>query len=151
MILKNTLYHIDSVQNIDDGQYLAHISLHRESEIFKAHFPNLPIVPGACLVQISKEFIEKNLQQKIQITHFKNLKFLKTINPDEFPEITICFSYHISNPPPAPASGGESQFSNPISHIPNLKSQISYPISASITFSKDEHLFCKLDYLFNTL
>jgi 3-hydroxyacyl-[acyl-carrier-protein] dehydratase len=125
MILKNTLYHIDSVQNIDDGQYLAHISLHRESEIFKAHFPNLPIVPGACLVQISKEFIEKNLQQKIQITHFKNLKFLKTINPDEFPEITIIFSI--------------------------LNSQFSIHYSASITFSKDEHLFCKLDYLFNTL
>ena len=146
MILKNTLYHIDSIQNTDDGQYFAHISLHRKSEIFEAHFPNLPILPGACLVQISKEFIEDNLQQKIQITHFKNLKFLKAINPDEFPEITIGFSYNISNPPPTPASGGESQFSPELNS--GLNSQFSIHYSASITFSKNEHLFCKLDYHF---
>jgi len=122
MILQNTFYRTVSMQNTDNGQYLASIALKRESQIFKAHFPNLPILPGACLVQMSKEFIEEKLHQKIQIMQFKNLKFLKTINPDEFPEITICFSYK--------------------------KNTENY--AASITYSKDEHLFCKLDYLFIT-
>ena len=120
MILQNNLYQIVSMQDMDNGQHLVNISLARESEIFKAHFPNLPILPGACLVQISKEFIENRLQQKMQITQFKNLKFLKTINPDEFSEITISFSYK--------------------------KSEENY--ATSITYSKNEHLFCKLDYLF---
>jgi 3-hydroxyacyl-[acyl-carrier-protein] dehydratase len=110
------------MQDIDNGQHLVNIALARENEIFKAHFPNLPIVPGACLVQISKEFIEEKLQQKIQIIRFKNLKFLKTINPDEFPEITLTFSYQKN----------EENF------------------TASITYSKNEDLFCKLDYLFIT-
>jgi 3-hydroxyacyl-[acyl-carrier-protein] dehydratase len=122
MILRNTLYHTDLVQDTGAGQYLAHIIWIRKNEIFQAHFPGLPIVPGACLVQISKEFIEENLQQKIQITHFKNLKFLKTIHPDEFPEIAICFSY--------------------------TKNEDNY--SATITYKKEEHLFCKLDYFFTT-
>jgi len=122
MILENTLYHTVSIQDMDNGQHLATISLVRESQIFKAHFPNLPILPGACLVQISKEFIEEHLHQKIQIIRFKNLKFLKTINPDEFPEITLCFSYH--------------------------KNEENYVVSA--TYLKNEHLFCKLDYLFIT-
>jgi 3-hydroxyacyl-[acyl-carrier-protein] dehydratase len=122
MNLKNTFYRTVSMQDTNNGQHHAKIAFARENEIFKAHFPNLPIVPGACLVQISKEFMEENLQQKIQIIRFKNLKFLKTINPDEFPEITICFSFQ--------------------------KNEENY--AAAITFSKDEHLFCKLDYLFIT-
>jgi 3-hydroxyacyl-[acyl-carrier-protein] dehydratase len=122
MILRNTLYHTDSIQDTDTGQYLAHIVWVRENQIFQAHFPDLPIVPGACLVQISKEFIEDNLQQEIAITHFKNLKFLKTINPDEFPEVAICFSYK--------------------------QNEDNY--LASITYKKEEHLFCKLDYYFTT-
>ena len=120
MILQNTFYRTVFMQDRDNGQHLANIALERENQIFKAHFPDLPILPGACLVQMSKEFIEEKLQQKIQIVQFKNLKFLKTINPDEFPEITICFSYK--------------------------KSEENY--AASITYSKNEHLFCKLDYLF---
>ena len=120
MILRDTLYNIDSQQDTEIGEHLANISLHRENEIFKVHFPNLPILPGACLVQISKEFIENHLNQKIEIVLFKNLKFLKTINSDEFPEITLCFSYK--------------------------KEEKHY--TASIIFSKDEHLFCKLEYLF---
>jgi 3-hydroxyacyl-[acyl-carrier-protein] dehydratase len=122
MILHHKLYHTISMQDTETGQHLATILLHRNSEIFNAHFPGLPILPGACLVQISKECIEENLQQKISITHFKNLKFLKTINPDEFPEITICFSYQ-------------------------KKEERDV---ASITFSKDESLFCKLEYFFIT-
>jgi len=122
MILQNRFYRTVSMQDTDNGQYLASIALERENQIFKAHFPDLPILPGACLVQISKEFVEEKLQQKIQIVQFKNLKFLKTINPDEFPEITICFSYK--------------------------KNEENY--TASITYSKNEHLFCKLDYLFIT-
>ena len=120
MILQNSLYRTVSMQDTDSGQHLANISLERENQIFKVHFPNLPILPGACLVQISKEFLEDKLQQKIEIIQFKNLKFLKTINPDEFPEITIRFSYQ---------KNGEQY-------------------ATSITYSDDENVFCKLDYLF---
>ena len=122
MSLRNRLYKSSSIQEIETGRYLANIILLRENQIFQVHFPELPILPGACLVQMSKEFIEENLQQKIQIIQFKNLKFLKTINPDEFPEITICFSYK--------------------------QNENNY--LASITYEKDEHLFCKLEYPFIT-
>ena len=121
MILKNRFYSATSMQEAD-GLHLARITLAYENEIFKAHFPDFPILPGACLVQISKEFIEEKLQQKIQIVQFKNLKFLKTVNPEEFPEIIIRFSYQ--------------------------KREENY--AASVNYSKDEHLFCKLDYIFIT-
>ena len=121
MRLLHSLYRIVSMQD-NDLQDIANISLIQENEIFKAHFPDMPILPGACLLQISQEFLENKLNQNVEITKFKNLKFLKTINPYEFSEITISFSYH----------------KNEEHHI------------AHITFEKDEHLFCKLEYLFIT-
>jgi 3-hydroxyacyl-[acyl-carrier-protein] dehydratase len=111
------------MQDTDAGQTLANISLERNSFIFKAHFPGLPIVPGACMIHISKEFIEEKLQQKILIMQIKNLKFLKAISPDEFPEIERLFSYQ--------------------------KKEEYY--SASVCYFKEEHLFCKLDYFFKVI
>ncbi|MCL1967966.1 MAG: hypothetical protein FWF65_00125 [Bacteroidetes bacterium] len=122
MRLLNSLYRTVSVQDNASGQHLANLSLIQDSLIFKVHFPDMPILPGACLVQISKEFIEDKMNQKVEIVAFKNLKFLKTINPYEFPEISICFSYQ--------------------------KNEEHY--TTSVTFSKDEHLFCKLEYVFIT-
>jgi 3-hydroxyacyl-[acyl-carrier-protein] dehydratase len=119
-MLQNTLYHIIFKQDTKAGQTLVNISLEPNSFIFKAHFPGFPIVPGACMVHISKELIEEKLKQNIQITHIKNLKFLKVIHPDEFPEIDLLFS---------------------------LQKKEEY-YSASVSYSKEEYLFCKFDYLF---
>ncbi len=52
------------------------IRLCGEGEIYKAHFPEKPITPGACLVQIAEELIGAPITQ---ITH---LKFLQTVPPD---------------------------------------------------------------------
>lgn len=120
MILHDTLYHTISMRETGFNQFSADIALHAKNTILQAHFPNLPILPGACLVQISKEYIEQKRQQKIRITLFKNLKFLRTINPLEYPEITAHFT--ISE------QGGA--------------------YLANITYSKDDLVFCKLDYLF---
>ena len=119
-MLQNTLYHTTIMQDTEAGQTLVNISLEQNSFIFKVHFPGLPTLPGACMVQMSKEFIEEKLQQNIQIIYFKNLKFLKVIHPDKFPEINLLFS---------------------------LQKKEEY-YSASVSYSKGEHLFCKFDYLF---
>jgi 3-hydroxyacyl-[acyl-carrier-protein] dehydratase len=118
--MKNRFYQAVSIQDTDSGQNFASLFFVRENEIFKVHFPDSPILPGTCLVQISKEFLEEHLHQRIQISCFNDLKFLKKITPDEFIEIIICFS--------------------------SIKNEDNY--SASITYSKDDHLFCKLNYLF---
>ena len=122
MILHDTLYHTVSIQETNANQFSADIALHGKSMIFQAHFPDLPILPGACLVQMSKEYIEQKRQQKIQITLFKNLKFLRTINPLEYPEITA--------------------------HFVIQEKEGAY--LANVTYSKQDIVFCKLDYLFIT-
>lgn len=69
-MLEGSFYHI--VQK--DGLCVT-IVLNVQHPIYKAHFPDKPITPGACLVQIAEELLQ---QQIVRIT---NLKFLQIVPP----------------------------------------------------------------------
>lgn len=68
------------------------IRLNPESEIYKAHFPGMPITPGVCIIQIASELLQEALGLPIILNKVKNAKFLKVINPIETPELTYIFS-----------------------------------------------------------
>ncbi len=51
------------------------------AEIYKAHFPNKPITPGVCIVQIIIELLSNYLQQEHRLCGAKNIKFLQVIDP----------------------------------------------------------------------
>ncbi len=51
--------------------------------IYQAHFPDEPITPGVCIVQMGKELLEEYLHQSLEISMVKNVKFLATISPEE--------------------------------------------------------------------
>ncbi len=89
MILGNTFYSVNDAQVDMNQSFNYKVCFHAEDQIFKAHFPNQPIVPGACLVQISKEMIENIQKSAIRIVHFNQLKFLNTINPNDIPEVEL--------------------------------------------------------------
>lgn len=55
-------------------------SLHR---IFEGHFPDQPVVPGVCMMQMIKETVEQVLDKKTNLTQAAEMKFLAVINPLE--------------------------------------------------------------------
>lgn len=86
MQLKNNLYTIEGAEN--DGKTTCfHLRLSPSSVIYQAHFPNEPITPGVCIVQIAKELIEEVLQCRLDIAVVKNVKFLSVLSPDETTEV----------------------------------------------------------------
>lgn len=85
-MLVNDFYKIaSSTSKNNDGQSVieAVLDLNKDHKIFEGHFPEVPIVPGVCMVQIVKELIELNLERKLQVNSAANLKFLSVINPQE--------------------------------------------------------------------
>jgi len=62
-----------------------YLQLNSEHEIYQVHFPNNPITPGVCLLQILKEIVKKYYfnSESITITSVKNIKFINPINPLE--------------------------------------------------------------------
>jgi 3-hydroxyacyl-[acyl-carrier-protein] dehydratase len=85
------LYDIQSFEYRDNIIY-ATISLNKDHAIYKAHFPNHPITPGVCIIQIALELIERHYDKPLRIIKVNNVKFLKVISPEETNEIDYIIS-----------------------------------------------------------
>ena len=83
-----------TVEKQDAGNVRCHAQLTpiMDCSILKAHFPGQPIVPGACLVAVVGELVNKALKTGIptrtwalqmQLKTIKNIKFISLIEPRE--------------------------------------------------------------------
>ena len=90
MILKNSLFSIKS-KSVTDLEIRYDILLDANHFIYQVHFPNEPITPGACIIQIAKELLEDSLAKRLKIYLVKNVKFLSIISPITTPQISCIF------------------------------------------------------------
>jgi len=88
MTLINDFFSIKE-QNFSDGNDTFLIKLNSEHFIFKAHFPDNPITPGVCIVQIVKEIFENKTGKKFFLSRIKNLKFIQPIIPTKNEQVKI--------------------------------------------------------------
>lgn len=88
MLLDN-FYTILSSESSDSTTWTIQIELNPDHTIYQGHFPEYPVVPGVCLLQLIKECVENIRQQKMQIVQVSSCKFLSAINPIETPRIAI--------------------------------------------------------------
>ena len=90
MILKNSLYTIADKKMEGSGIFYQ-ILLDKNHFIYKAHFPNEPITPGVCIIQIAKELLEDYLHEEYEILYIKNIKFLSVLSPLSTPSVAYVF------------------------------------------------------------
>jgi 3-hydroxyacyl-[acyl-carrier-protein] dehydratase len=90
MQLLNNLYTIVA-KDIPDDKISYNIKLDANHFIYQAHFPNEPITPGACIIQIAKELLEDSLAKRLKIYLVKNVKFLSIISPITTPQISCIY------------------------------------------------------------
>jgi len=89
MILEN-FYTIKSKQiSEDQTNYAFEIIINSKHDIFKGHFPDNPVMPGVCMMQIIKEITESVIGKKLFMEKCSNVKFLAIINPDKTPKLTL--------------------------------------------------------------
>ncbi len=51
------------------------------SDIFNGHFPDQPVVPGACMLQTVKEVLADTLKIPVRLIKADNIKFLGLVQP----------------------------------------------------------------------
>jgi 3-hydroxyacyl-[acyl-carrier-protein] dehydratase len=61
---------------------LAALAIDADSDIFKGHFPDQPVVPGACMLQTVKEILEDTFKGSLRMVKADNIKFLNMVTPD---------------------------------------------------------------------
>ena len=75
--------------NFTDNQIKSIIELNPEHDVFKGHFPNNPVTPGVCMLQILKELTEQATNTNLFIKECSNVKFMALINPEVNPVLVI--------------------------------------------------------------
>jgi len=82
MLLNNFFYINDIKSEENSRNFNVDLVLNKQHEIYNGHFPENPIVPGVCLIQIIKEVLSKILNKDLLLFHSDNLKFMSVVNPE---------------------------------------------------------------------
>ncbi len=69
------------------------IKIDKDHSIFDGHFPNHPVTPGVCTIQIIKELSEKHFEKELVLKTARNVKFMAIINPEENDEARFDLSF----------------------------------------------------------
>ena len=73
---------VDRITECVSGKYAkGYKNLTMNEEFFQGHFPNNPITPGVCMMQIIKEITEGFVAKNLFLSKVSNVKFMATINP----------------------------------------------------------------------
>lgn len=77
-MLQGSFY--DILQSDPDGYT---ICFNVQHPIFSGHFPEHPVVPGACVVQIAEELAALTYGHPVRFAAIRDLKFRQPITPDQ--------------------------------------------------------------------
>ncbi|TJZ61911.1 3-hydroxyacyl-ACP dehydratase [Sphingobacterium olei] len=88
-MLLQDFYTLRALEQIDDQKYIACITLNKNHDIFKGHFPNHPVTPGVCMIQIIKELTESIVEKPLFMHKASNVKFMALINPEINPDLKL--------------------------------------------------------------
>ena len=87
MLLKD-FYKVNTLETVDQ-KTTASITINKNHEVFKGHFPGNPVTPGVCMMQIIKELTEGVVSEKLFMQSSSNIKFMAIINPDNTPDLVL--------------------------------------------------------------
>lgn len=87
MLIEN-FYTIVSSE-VSNDEVATRIILNNDHQVFDGHFPNNPVTPGVCMIQLIKEILEDTLQENLSLIKISNVKFTALINPNVNSELVI--------------------------------------------------------------
>lgn len=88
-MLLEDFYQLKTIENKEGNEYNAFIRLNKNHKIFKGHFPDNPVAPGVCMLQIVKEITSQIVDKKLVMESSNNIKFMALINPVETPDLRL--------------------------------------------------------------
>ena len=81
-------YKVNTIETVENDT-TATITINKDHDIFNGHFPNNPVTPGVCMMQIIKELTEEVVNEKLFMQKANNIKFMAIINPEKTPNLEL--------------------------------------------------------------
>ena len=83
MQLLDHLFVVKSLVTLDDYTLKASLLLNEGHPIYQAHFPDHPVTPGVCLLQVVVELLQRAFDNELQLCVVSNAKYLAPLIPSE--------------------------------------------------------------------
>lgn len=74
---------------ISQGEGLFTVELNPNCEVYKGHFPEKPISPGVCNIDMIKTCTEKVLEKKLLLNNLKQCRLTALVTPKEQPTLQL--------------------------------------------------------------
>ena len=87
------MYQIQSNHTDEASQFGHDLRFNASHEVFAAHFPGSPIVPGAVLIDVIRSVASDVLRKRVQVSEVKNVKFITVIVPDSNATLKVSSKY----------------------------------------------------------
>ena len=89
MMLLDTFYYINHLESIAPQHYRVSVTLEPEHPVYTGHFPETPVVPGVCSLQMIIECTGKVLGYPVAMIQASVVKFLQIMRPTFDRELVI--------------------------------------------------------------
>jgi len=86
--LLNDFYQIADYRHTDH-EIETNVVINPMHPIFNGHFPEQPVVPGVCMMQMVKEITSRSVQHHLQLINASDMKFLAVIDPIKNNRVTL--------------------------------------------------------------
>jgi 3-hydroxyacyl-[acyl-carrier-protein] dehydratase len=73
---------------VNEGLGTYDLRLNPDHFIFRCHFPEQPIVPGVCIVQMLAELLSGCAGRKLYVKEMRRVKFVGPVYPDRTSELS---------------------------------------------------------------
>ena len=93
-MLQGDFFVINNLE-VQDFTIKADLEINARHKIFKGHFPEQPVVPGVCMMQMVKEMMEQVTGKKTNLSKAAEMKFLAVIDPVQNNLIQATLKYAI--------------------------------------------------------
>lgn len=81
-MLRDFFYKICSVIEKSEQSTRLGIVFDPDHPIYQGHFPENPVTPGVCLIEMVKEVVSDQLNEEIMLVEAGQIKFLNPLIPD---------------------------------------------------------------------
>lgn len=97
MLVKD-FYTIDGKQVQDDGSVIYAVQLNPNHDVYKGHFPEKPITPGVCNIQMIKELAEYARGKAFTLKDIDRCRLTSMVTPDGSPKLNIKVQFDAADP-----------------------------------------------------
>jgi 3-hydroxyacyl-[acyl-carrier-protein] dehydratase len=97
-LLLEDFYTIRETQTESPTKINVKVELNVNHPVYKGHFPQVPVAPGVCLIQMIKEVMMQHHHKNLLMTDGDNIKFMAIINPNQNPFFIIEYDFRFPEP-----------------------------------------------------